>query len=344
MLLTSVGGAGVPRLLDAMRAVNGLDAVIIGVDAREDAIGAHFADEFYRVPHGSSPEYADTLLRLCSQCHIQVIVPLSDEEALQLSAASAQFERAGITILGSSYETTVIASNKFRFLSHLKDRGIETPLTFLPNSVEEAKSALEALGFPYRPVVLKPVQGQGSRGFRLVVDEVDEFSHILMNKKETLISARRLLEMLNRRSTINDFILMEYLDGHCYSVDVLVDKTGKSACVIPQRKLNPRFGSLESGRIEKDQKIQASVERIIDAFDFRYIVNIDMAYRASPAEGPVLPFDLNVRPSAVIAATQAAGCFLLAEALFMALGIDHALSDFHSVQVDRFWAERYEVS
>lgn len=341
ILLTSVGGHGVPRLLEAIRTVPELDVIIIGVDARRDAIGAHFVDEFYTVPYGTAPEYLDEVLRLCSERHVQVVVPLSDEEALQLSAGAARFSDTGVTIIGSSYETTRLASNKFQFLSKLKACGVETPLAFVPTSVAEVELALEALGFPRRPVVLKPLQAHGSRGFRLVVSELDEFAYMLTNTRDTLISARRLVELLKRQPTVPAFLLMEYLEGNCYSVDVLVE-SGTTSYVIPQRKLRPRHGSLESGCIEKNAEVNACVERIVAAFDFRYLINIDMAYRTHPAEGAILPFDLNVRPSAVIAATQAAGCFLLAEAIFMALGVERPRNEFHPVKVDRYWAERYD--
>ena len=80
---------------------------------------------------------------------------------------------------------------------------------------------------------------------------------------------------------------MEYLEGETYSVEVLM-QDGRPKYIIPQRKLGPkgRHGSLRSafGRAGTPD-IERAVPPILCAFDFRYLVNIDMSYQGQFATG-----------------------------------------------------------
>jgi hypothetical protein len=340
ILLTCVGGLGIPRLVADLRAVPELDLAIVGVDASKEAVGAYFVDEFVQVPPGRAPDYAARMLDLCASMKIDVLVPLSDEEAVTLAGQRERLRTQGTVVLGSSFATTIVASNKYGFLCHLRDRGMPTPAFYRPRSRREVEESLRALGYPEKQVVLKPLEGRGSRGFRLLRAGFDELEHVLTSKQETLLSLPRLLALLEGRDNFPPFLLMEYLEGQTYSVEVLVQDR-KARYIIPQRKLAPRHGSLEAGLIEKNVDVDQCVGRILDAFEFEYLINIDMAYRGHPHQGEILPFDLNVRPSAVISATKGAGCFLLAEALFQALGVARPVGDFVPVKMMRYWDEKY---
>jgi carbamoyl-phosphate synthase large subunit len=340
ILLTSVGGLGVPRVIDCLRSVPELDLTIAGVDANAEAVGRWFVDHFFTVPYGTAPEYADVLLGVCRREGIDLIVPQSDQEALRLAEARDRFAAAGVTVLGSPYEATRLASNKFLFLRHLRERGVPVPRFHRPRSVEEVETSLEDLGYPEKKVAFKPLEACGSRGFRVIAPAFDELAHVLNSKKETLLSRARLLSLLAGAGAFPDFLLMEYLEGDVFSVDVLV-RGGACLYVIPQRKLAPRDGSLEVGSVERNPDVERCAERVAAAFDFEYLINIDMAYRGGAGERDVLPFDLNARPSAVITATCGAGCFLLAEALLLALGVERARRDYRPVTMTRYWNEHF---
>jgi carbamoyl-phosphate synthase large subunit len=340
ILLTSVGGLGVPKLIEALRAQPEFDLTITGVDAVSDAVGVHFVDYFFRVPRGDDPRYAEAVLDICRKSGVELIIPQSDAEAVSLSEAASHFSSAGCTVLGSPYQTTRVTFDKYLCLCHLRDRGVPVPRFHRPRTVDEAEAALADLGYPNNPVVFKPIDSAGSRGFRLVCSEFDELGHILTSKKETLLSARRLLSLLSEADDIPAFLLMEYLAGEGFSVDVLV-RRGKVAYVIPQRRLVPRHGSVEVALVEENEEIRRSVESIVNAFSFQYVINIDMGYRHAPRKGGIFPYDVNARPSAIIAVTSAAGSFLLAEAIFDALGIESPPKRLHAVKMVRYWSECY---
>jgi carbamoyl-phosphate synthase large subunit len=340
LLLTSVGGLGVPKLIESLRAQPEFDLTITGVDASADAVGAHFVDRFFHVPRGDESGYADTILDVCKRNGIELIVPQSDSEALSLSEAEGRFSSAGCCILGSPYATTRLTFDKYLCLSHLRDKGIPVLRFHRPRTVEETEAAFADLGYPNKPVVFKPVASSGSRGFRLICADFDELGHILTSRNEIFLSASRLLALLREADRIPEFLLMEYLEGEGFSVDVLI-RRGRVAYVIPQKRLAPMHGSIAAALVEQNEEIQRSVERIVSAFSFKYLINIDMGYRYRSYNGGVFPHDINARPSAIVAVTGAAGCFLLVEAMLDALGIESSPKQLHPVKMQRYWNETY---
>src|ERR1051326_4079213 len=213
ILLTCVGGLGVPKLVEYLRRIRDLDLTIVGVDANPNAVGASFVDEFHRVPFATAPEYSEALLDVCRKGEVGLIVPLSDEEALRLSKDRDVFAEHHYSVLCSPYEATRTASNKYTFLCRLQDRGLPTPKFYRPSSRAQMDAALRELEYPAKKVVFKPLHGHGSRGFRLIDPNFDEWDHILSSKKETLLSLPRLLSLSDRREEAPPFFVMVYLEG-----------------------------------------------------------------------------------------------------------------------------------
>jgi len=342
VLLTSVGGLGVPKLVESLRTEADFDLTITGVDAGTDPIGAHFVDSYFRVPYASEAGYAETLLDVCRKGGVEIVVPGSDGEAVALAQAEPTFAAAGIRVLCSPYETARVAANKYRFMCHLRDRGVPVPAFHLVRTASDAEAALGQLGFPERPVAFKPVDSAGARGFRIVCSEFDELRHILHSKKEVLLSAARLLRLLEESPDVPEFLLMEYLQGDSFSTEVLV-RDGRAAYIIPQRRVVPQHGSIEVAVLEQDVEIDRCVDRILAALPFRYLVNIDVAFRRAPREGGEMPYDIIPRPSAIVSATKAAGCFLLAEAARDAVGMKSIPKRLRPTRMARYWNEHYAV-
>jgi carbamoyl-phosphate synthase large subunit len=340
LLLTSVGGLGVPKLIEALRAQPEFDLTITGVDTSADAVGAQFVDKFFQVPRGDQSEYAEAILEICNRHEIELVVPQSDSEALSLSEAESRFSAAGCCILGSPYRTTRLMVDKYLWLSHLRDKGIPVLRFHRPRTADETEAAFADLGYPNKPVVFKPIASSGSRGFRLICANFNELEHILTSRSEIFLSASRLLALLRDADRMPQFLLMEYLEGEGFSVDVLV-RRGKVAYVIPQRRLAPIHGSIAAALVERNEEIRQSVERIVGAFSIKHLINIDMGYRYRSYNGGVFPYDINPRPSAIIAVTRAAGCFLLVEAILDALGIESSPKPLRSVKMQRYWNETY---
>jgi carbamoylphosphate synthase large subunit len=340
ILLTSIGGLGVPKLIESLRTEEDFDLTITGVDAGIDPIGGYFVDRYFRVPHASEVGYADAIFNLCRKCGVELVIPQSDGEAVVLAEAEPAFAAAGFKVLCSPYETTRVVANKYLFMCHLRDHGVPMPAFHLVRTVSEVEASLAQLGFPERPAVFKPVDSAGSRGFRIISSEFNELRHIMNSKKEVLLSAPRLLRLVQESPEAPEFLLMEYLEGDSFNTEVLV-RNGSAAYVIPQRRVVPKHGSVEVAVIEPDADIERCIASILAAMPFRYMVNVDVAFRHAPREGGVFPYDINPRISGSDSATRAAGCFLLVEAIRDAIGIESVSKHFRPTRMVRYWNEHY---
>jgi carbamoyl-phosphate synthase large subunit len=317
ILLTAAGGGMIPGMAAELRDIADADVRIVTVDVNDAVIGQKCSDAFYRVPGGSDAGYADALLAICRSEKVDIVIPLSDEEAVSLAAAAEMFEGDGVVILGSSIAATSTAGNKLSLLQGMQDAGKATPAFRGVSSISEFDTALSDLGYPEKAVVCKPVDQRGGRGFRVIRREVDELSGMFFSRREIDTSADRVRGVLDSAAAFPGLLMMEYLDGTHFSVDVLIDD-GVTVAAIAQRKYVSQDLSIVSTEIVADARIEAAVEDVVSCFEFNHLINIDMAERSHGGE--ILTYEVNVRPSALIAGATVTGRSLLCEAVSRASG------------------------
>jgi carbamoyl-phosphate synthase large subunit len=316
--MTSAGGSIFPSMVRHLRDWDGFDVGIVAVNAGPEAAGAGVADAFFQVPRGDAPGYGPALLDVCKANNVDVVVPLSDEEALALSEMREEFTEQGIRPLCSAADTTRRAGNKATFLEMLTAQNLPAPGYKKPSSIADLLPAIKNLGYPARPIVCKPIGMRGGRGFRILASEFDSISQILRTRRELYLSPERLVQALEQAPEMPDFLVMDHLDGADYSVDVLI-KNGNCRHIIAQQKIVSDDGQIVATKIVSDSRIDAVVESIVATFNFDFLINIDMAERSQ--DGTILPYEVNVRPSALVVGTAVTGVSLLKEAIRQAMGI-----------------------
>lgn len=323
ILLTAAGGGMIPGMAAELRDIADIEIRIVTVDVNDPVIGQRCSDAFYQVPRGSDAGYAAALLAVCRSEKVDIVIPLSDEEAVSLSASAEMFDRDGIVVLGSSEITTATAGNKLLLLQRMRNAGKSVPEFRGVSSVLEFDTALSDLGYPERAVVCKPVDQRGGRGFRVIRQGVDELSEVFFSRREIDTSAERVRQVLESAAVCPGFLMMEYLGGAHFSVDVLIDN-GDIRAAIAQKKFVAQDLSVVGTEIVTDSRIDAVVEDVVSCFEFDHLINIDMAERFPGAE--ILPYEVNVRPSALIAGGTVTGRSLLCEAVSRASGIEAPVS------------------
>ncbi len=90
VLLTGAGGAAVPGLIEHLHA-GGYSVVAADMDPY--AAGLFLADKGYVIPKADSAEFLPAIRAICRKEQVAVIVPLVDEELVQVSG----LEGAGVT-------------------------------------------------------------------------------------------------------------------------------------------------------------------------------------------------------------------------------------------------------
>ncbi|MBU1147274.1 MAG: ATP-grasp domain-containing protein [Candidatus Omnitrophica bacterium] len=336
ILMTSVGGLVAPNMMRSLRHSTDNNIFIVGVDAKHDAVGFHFADKSYVVLPGESEGYGRQLLNIAEKENIDVVLPLSDEELLALASYKRRFEKKGICVACSEFEVVKTALDKGLMLQFLKDKGLPCPDFRIPNSLKELERSVLELGYPKKRVVFKPRRGRGARGFWLLDDDLDKKKMILESRERQQITLGWLLEALDGKGRFPDILVMEYLSGSDFNVDVLAWR-GDSFYIVPNERLVPDAGPVQVGCIRRDKKVGEVVRRVVKEFNFDYYVNVEVAYRN--ISEPFV-YEINPRISAPIVANKAAGIDLLNYGIRLALGerVSTGLR-IKETRMFRFWDE-----
>lgn len=219
----------------------GEELVLIGVDSSSLNYGLSsiYFDRSYIVPQGTFHEkYIKSILELCEKENVDVVIPGSDEEVLCLKKNENLFRAK---IVGSSYDKLKLLSDKYKLCHVLADIGLDVPNFFKTDSLEEIETKLNSLGYPDRPVLIKPRSGRGSRGLKLIKKNVDRFSNFnsKINHEIDVFDLKRIFE--NNEDEIKEYIFMEYLPGDKYSADVLVDNGVVKNMVLRNNGSNPKI-------------------------------------------------------------------------------------------------------
>jgi carbamoyl-phosphate synthase large subunit len=284
------------------------------VDSCQDAIGFHFVDKSYVVPRGDDPNYIEKLLTICLDEKINIILPCSDEEIFSLSQEKESFERNGVRILCSDFDITSMSADKGSMLNFLKCNNIPYPNFYLPTSVQETVEAAKRLGYPGKPIVVKPRKGRGGRGFRILKEKIN----VLGTRTSTEIKLEWFIESIREEQRL-EIVLMEYLLEPDYSVDVLADN-GKPLFIVSRKRIKALLGPSQIGEVCWTQEVVDMVELIVNKFGFNSIVNLQLktsSYKKIP-----LIYEINPRISGTIVAATAAGVDLLNYGIRHTLGLE----------------------
>jgi carbamoyl-phosphate synthase large subunit len=311
---------------------------IIAADANPQAVGRHLARDFQVIPFANEPGFIDSLLALCRDKDIHIILPLVTRELIPLSRHVKEFELAGAKLIISPTESLEIANNKSRLYEFLQWRGIDIPDFRIVETVEQFEIAMKELGFPQKTVCFKPSLSNGSRGFRIVSREVDEH-HLLFNEKpnSTFIKyedAKRILAS----KPFPELLVSEYLPGEEYSVDCLANH-GKTVLVAPRLRKKMINGISVEGEFTREDAIIRYCERIIGALQLHG--NIGIQVRRSTA-GNFLILEINPRVQGTISAALGAGINLPVLAIKQELGLpmpEEEMKVKWGTKFSRYWSE-----
>ena len=273
ILMTGAGAPGAAGIIKCLREVPGVK--IFAADRSKEAYGRLLCDQFTTLPDALSPNFVDETLAFCKANEIQILLPLVTRELLPLSIAKQRFSDNGITVLVSDMEELSIANDKGMLYQALSDKGIAHPSFFRVNSWFQMHKAIQDLGYPHVPVVIKPCVSNGLRGFRVVQAAINEHDLLLNHKPDNHFITLRKLEEIFANNTMPDFVVSEFLPGKEYTVDVLAQK-GKVLQVIPRERVAMSSGISTKGVIENHREIIDYVTQIVSALKLDWIVGVQV--------------------------------------------------------------------
>jgi carbamoyl-phosphate synthase large subunit len=231
VLVTGVGAPGTRGTLYALRHnPEGAPLRVVGVDARGDAVGRHWVEQFWPVPLPESDSYAPALLEVCAAAGIELLIPQTTRETACLAELQDRFAARGIRIMVAPAAAVRQANDKAALLDLFARLGLPHPAYRVTRSEGELRAAAAALGHPPRPVVVKPPVANGMRGFRVLREQAWDVRRFLAEKPSGVETGLdELSAVLRRGGPWPTLLVSEYLPGAEYSVDAFVGRNGAIA-------------------------------------------------------------------------------------------------------------------
>lgn len=232
---------------------NGFDHVI-GTDCSAYAPALYETDKHYLVPRMTSPDYLDTIIKICEEEKIDAVLPLQEDELFLIASHKELFAKKSICPIVSSPETVELCRDKYAFYSHL----IAHNLSVLPtcNGLAEFQTCYED-GRMNFPVFVKPIRGCGSMG----IQKVEQME---------------LLEALCKYSS-EDLLIQAFAEGEEYGIDLYVDMIShKPVSVFIKKKLRMRAGETEKSVSVKDDVLFTLVRQTAETLSLSGPVDMDI--------------------------------------------------------------------
>jgi carbamoyl-phosphate synthase large subunit len=277
VLVTGAGTVTSQGVMKALRSQFEVPVCIVATDIYETAAGRYFSDYFHRVPRGDDPAYAESMLELCREHGIRLLIPIVDEEFPTLSAAADRFADVGCFLAMSPRPVIELTADKLQAYRFLRERAFDCATSW---SADEALDAIDRLPFP---LFVKP-----SRGARASVDcyRVDTRSDL-----ETILPR------------VASPMVQELIEAPELTVDVLVDPNGSAMGIVVRERLETKGGVSYKGRTVQDDLIESEVVRLVAALKVRGPANIQVFRTADR----VVINEINPRFSGGLALSLAAG-------------------------------------
>jgi len=181
---------------------------VIAVDVNSLSPALYFADDYYLVPRSNNPEFMKTMLDMCEDLNIKLLIPTRDEELPFFAENKDKFSEIGTHVMVSDTETIEICQNKELFTDFCQKNNFKIPKTY--KNIDDF-SKLEY------PLFVKPKQGKGGvQTFR--VNSEEELKLII--------------------NLVSEIIIQEFIDAPEYTVDLFADFSGNVISAVPRERIN----------------------------------------------------------------------------------------------------------
>ncbi len=217
---------------------------VVGVDASLQNPARHFVDAFYQIPRCKEEGDVETLLEICREEKIDLLIPLFELEFPYLNDARERFEEIGVKLILSEKPVIDICNDKLQTAGFFRKYNVPAPHTL---SEQEVQALLTQEGEQDSyPLIIKPLDGMGSEGvFR--------------------ISSRKELEFF--RDYVKNPIIQKCASGTEYTIDVLCDLQGKPVFIVPRIRLEVRSGEVTKSRTVKQENVIRETEKLLEALN-----------------------------------------------------------------------------
>ncbi len=297
VLITAAGNVYMPGTMACLKQNGEREIRLVGADMSADPTILQMCDAAYPVPRGDDPAYVDALLDICKKEKIDVLLPIMSVELNALAENRDRFAAVGTRVSVSEPAALAIANDKKRLLDALRGQGLPCADYASVGSVEELREKAALLGYPEKRVCVKAARGSGSRGFRILDARASRFDLFLHEKPSAgVLRLEELAAILEEADVFPELLVMEYLPGAEYSVDLLADQ-GKTLVGCCRKSLRMENSIMLDAQIVDAPEVLALCSRVTEQLGLDGNIGFDLRLRA---DGTPLILECNPRITAGI--------------------------------------------
>ena len=225
VLTTASGSPSAPGFNRCLKNNGERNITIIGTDMKADSTIKQFVDKLYLVPSADAPKYVDVLLGICKKENVDVLIPGISAELPRLQQRKKDFLAIGTRVSVSDGDGVEIANDKIRLYQFMKERGMKVPNFCIAKNLDEFAAACRKIGYPDKAVCIKLKDGSGSRGIRILNPRQSRYDIFVNEKPNSFVTTLDdMVSMFKEAGKMPELMVMDFLPGMEYSVDVLADK------------------------------------------------------------------------------------------------------------------------
>lgn len=266
ILITGIGGPtaqGVLRCLRDKKNVN-----LIGADRRSITSGNQFCDTVYQIPRYTDTEkYKASIKEIVTREEVHVVFPALHEEIAIYEEFRKELD-AEVALPKSKVFGTLL--NKELVYQYLEEKGFHSyiPEYYGFSNTAELKEIVEKYFAEDEYIVAKQVEGHGSMGFVILTDRANYLKAIKNGKAKVLnIEDYYDIDYPERR------VVMEYLDGKEYSVDIFLHD-GKVIASVPRERTGVSSGIVLDGTVVYNEKLIKASTEIAESLAYNGFMNL----------------------------------------------------------------------
>lgn len=304
VLITAAGNVFMPGTTACLKKNGERKIRLIGADMNDDKSMLNMFDSYYTVPKGTDPTYVDVLLNICKKEKVDIILPIMSCELENLALQSGEFAEIGTVVSVSDLDSLIIANDKLKLFEFMKLNEIPCAKFDVVNSLDELNSKVISFGYPEKPVCIKTTNSSGSRGFRIVDANKSRIDMFLYEKPSSCyITLEDLNVTLSEADTFPTIMVMEYLPGNEYTVDLLASE-GNVLYNCCRKSLNMDNSIMLDSLVVDNKEAMTLCETVVNKLGLSGNIGFDIRERD---DGTPMIMECNPRITAGIPVFELAG-------------------------------------
>jgi len=275
ILLTSAGGKFIYQIVSSLKKNN--NNKIYGTDINTE-FNNWYLEKLFKIPrvNRNNSKFIKTLLKICKDNKINFIIPCSDIEALEITKHKDLFDRIKVKYALSPYRSSQIIYDKFKLYQFLCENKICNLKWFKINDLNNLTNLVNK-EFINKRCIIKPSKSTGARNSIIINNKLKKIQ--ILNNRNFIAGNLKLIKeyIIKKKINLKGMLLMEYLEGSTYDVDI-VSKNGKKIVIVSRLRIwKNKFSPVSEGcEIVTHKNIEKLVEKILSKLKLNGPCDLDI--------------------------------------------------------------------